>query len=72
MFPLPDSAQRAGQSSRNKIPVAPGRSLMHWIKLSKSGKDLRGTGPRLLHITSEELAKHASIDDAWMSIRGWV
>lgn len=70
-FPLPNSSQRAG-SRREKIALAPGHSLMDWIRLSKSGKDLCGTGPRLLQVTTEELAKHCTKQDAWMAIRGKV
>ena len=72
MFPLPNSAQRAsgGQGGRNKVALGQGKSLMHWIQLMNSGKDLRGVGPGLLRVTTEELAKHNKVSDCWMAIRG--
>ena len=44
-FPLPGSQQIAGSATgnpRNKVALAKGFSLMDWIRLSKSGKDLTG------------------------------
>ena len=72
MFPLPNSAQRAsgGQNGRNKVALGKGKSLMHWIQVMNSGRDLRGVGPGLLRVTTEELAKHDKMNDCWMAIRG--
>jgi cytochrome-b5 reductase len=50
--------------------LAPGHSLMDWIRLGKSGKDLAGTGGKLLDVTLDELAKHNRVDDAWTGLRG--
>lgn len=78
MFPSVNSQQRlsvAGKSeerSSKKVPLRPGHSLMDWIRLTKSGKDLKGTGPRMLRITEEQLAKHDKVDDLWLAIRGMV
>ncbi|XP_019614402.1 PREDICTED: cytochrome b5 reductase 4-like [Branchiostoma belcheri] len=69
-FPAPSSAQRVG-GGRNKVALKPGRSLMDWIRLSKS-RDLSGTGGRLHNVTPEELAKHDTESDAWTVIRGKV
>jgi hypothetical protein len=43
---------------------------MDWIRLTKSGKDLSGTGGRILEITPKELSKHKTRKDAWMAING--
>ena len=43
---------------------------MEWIRLTKSGKDLAGTGGRLLEVTTEELRKHKKRGDAWIALNG--
>jgi len=46
---------------------------MDWMRLQKTSRDLNGTGgPPVKNITMEELARHATPDDAWMAIRGKV
>ena len=55
---------------RNKVALKPGFSLMEWIRLTKSGKDLAGTGGRLLEVTAEELRKHKKRGDAWIALNG--
>ena len=45
---------------------------MDWIRLTKSGKDLAGTGGRMLQVTSKELAKHNLRNDCWMALNGIV
>ncbi|XP_071856184.1 cytochrome b5 reductase 4 isoform X2 [Bombus fervidus] len=57
---------------RNKTALAPGHSLMDWIRLGNSGVDLTGVGgvPRV--VTLSELATHNKQDDAWIAIRGIV
>uniref|UniRef100_A0A8C7EGH3 Cytochrome b5 heme-binding domain-containing protein n=1 Tax=Nothoprocta perdicaria TaxID=30464 RepID=A0A8C7EGH3_NOTPE len=55
-----------------QVPLKPGRSLMDWIRLTKSGKDLAGVKGRLVEVTEEELAKHSSKEDCWICIRGFV
>ncbi|CAH1187991.1 unnamed protein product [Phyllotreta striolata] len=59
---------------RNKCALQPGHSLMDWIRLGASGKDLTGLGPQAgrLFVTKQELAKHSKIDDIWLAIRGRV
>lgn len=55
---------------RNKVALAPGHSLMDWIRLGNSGEDLTGVGGRLQDVTPEQLARHCRRDDAWLAIRG--
>ena len=55
---------------RNKVSLAPGHSLLDWIRLGKSGKDLTGVGGRRLDVTEDELEKHCSQEDAWTALKG--
>ncbi|XP_072855187.2 cytochrome b5 reductase 4 isoform X3 [Pogona vitticeps] len=71
-FPAPASQQRVAVPGRSKVPLKPGRSLMDWIRLTKSGKDLSGLKGRLIEVTEEELARHDKKDDCWICIRGLV
>ncbi|KAF4794715.1 Cytochrome b5 reductase 4 [Turdus rufiventris] len=69
-FPAPGSQQRAAAGARSKVPLKPGRSLMDWIRLTKSGKDLTGLKGRLIEVTEDELSKHNKKEDCWICIRG--
>ncbi|XP_055781438.1 cytochrome b5 reductase 4-like [Salvelinus fontinalis] len=74
-FPAASSQQRvapAGQSGRNKVALKPGHSLMDWIRVAKSGRDLTGLRGRLIDVTEEELQKHNTREDCWTCIRGMV
>ena len=53
-----------------RVVLKPGHSLLDWIRLGKSGKDLTGVGGKQRDVTSEELAKHDKNDDLWMAIKG--
>ena len=55
---------------RNKVALKKGFSLMDWVRLTKSGRDLAGTGGKILKVTRKELAKHRSKRDCWMAING--
>ncbi|NXD26104.1 NB5R4 reductase, partial [Spelaeornis formosus] len=55
-----------------QVPLKPGRSLMDWIRLTKSGKDLTGLKGRLVEVTEDELSKHNRREDCWICIRGFV
>nr|DBA26470.1 TPA: hypothetical protein GDO54_010724 [Pyxicephalus adspersus] len=55
-----------------QTPLKPGRSLMDWIRVKSSGKDLTGLRGKLIEVTEEELAKHNKKSDCWMCIRGLV
>lgn len=59
-------------TTRNKVALAPGHSLMDWIRLGNSGNDLTGVGGKLLSVSRSELAKHNKRTDAWLAIRGTV
>ncbi|XP_007949726.1 cytochrome b5 reductase 4 [Orycteropus afer afer] len=71
-FPAPSSQQRVASGGRSKVPLKQGRSLMDWIRLTKSGKDLTGLKGRLIDVSEEELKKHNKKDDCWICIRGFV
>lgn len=66
------SSGSATGNPRNKTALAPGHSLMDWIRLGNSGIDLTGVGgiPRVVTLT--ELANHNKQTDAWIAIRGVV
>ncbi|XP_023330321.1 cytochrome b5 reductase 4 isoform X2 [Eurytemora carolleeae] len=81
LFPLPNSQQLASGSAtgipRNKVALQKGFSIMDWVRLTKSGKDLTGVGgPRvngkIREVTREELAKHKTRKDSWMALNGAV
>ncbi|XP_050996770.1 cytochrome b5 reductase 4 [Acomys russatus] len=71
-FPAPGSQQRVASQGRSKVPLKQGRSLMDWIRLTKSGKDLTGLKGAIIEVTEEELKKHNKKDDCWICIRGLV
>uniref|UniRef100_A0A3B4D119 Cytochrome-b5 reductase n=1 Tax=Pygocentrus nattereri TaxID=42514 RepID=A0A3B4D119_PYGNA len=73
-FPSMSSQQRVAPSGqpRNKVALKPGHSLMDWIRLTKSGRDLTGLKGRLIEVTEEELKKHNTRNDCWTCIRGMV
>uniref|UniRef100_A0A8W8JET7 Flavohemoprotein b5/b5R n=1 Tax=Magallana gigas TaxID=29159 RepID=A0A8W8JET7_MAGGI len=72
-FPALNSQQRLSDAkARNKVELKPGRSLMDWIRLGRSGEDLTGVGGKVLEVDAEELAKHNQINDAWIALRGKV
>ncbi|XP_030764402.1 cytochrome b5 reductase 4 isoform X2 [Sitophilus oryzae] len=68
------SSGSATGNPRNKVALLPGHSLMDWIRLGTSGKDLTGLGSAAgsLSVVKEELAKHSRRSDAWTAIRGRV
>lgn len=66
------SSTSATGNPRNKTALAPGHSLMDWIRLGNSGVDLSGTKGKIIRVNKAELCKHASADDLWLAIRGQV
>ncbi|CAG9564722.1 unnamed protein product [Danaus chrysippus] len=68
------SSSNSSMSSnpRNKCVLQPGHSLMDWIRLGNSGKDLNGISGRIRPVTPTELSTHSTQEDAWLAIRGRV
>eukprot|EP01083_Nonionella_stella_P080989 222824_1 len=62
--------KKIARRRRKKVPLAPGHSQMHWMS------KLNSTNPseyrRRNRITKEELSKHCSRTDAWLSVNGQV
>eukprot|EP00111_Clytia_hemisphaerica_P023680 TCONS_00069790-protein len=78
-FPAVNSQQRisgsdknARKGSRSKVALKPGRSLMDWVRLANGGKDIQGLSGKTVTVTPSELAKHNTVSDCWMAIRGRV
>ncbi|XP_026321156.1 cytochrome b5 reductase 4 isoform X2 [Hyposmocoma kahamanoa] len=67
----PPDSESTG-NPRNKCALQPGHSLMDWIRLGNSGKDLTGVGGRIRPVSPAELASHNTQKDAWLAIRGRV
>lgn len=51
---------------RNKT----GKSMMDWVKLLNTGKDMRNVGKKLLKLTIEEISKHNKKEDCWIILNG--
>ncbi|XP_076653578.1 cytochrome b5 reductase 4 isoform X2 [Halictus rubicundus] len=66
------SSGSATGNPRNKTALAPGHSLMDWIRLTNSGDDLTGVGGVAQVVSLSELANHNKQNDAWIAIRGIV
>ena len=70
MLAVPTGSASATGNPRNKVALTPGHSLLDWIRLGKSGKDLSGVGGQRLDVNTEELAKHCHHEDAWTALKG--
>lgn len=64
------SSGNATGSLRNKVALKPGHSLMGWIRLASTSKDLSGTNGKTFEVTPEELAKHDKEEDCWVALKG--
>ena len=67
---ISSSSGNATGSLRNKVALKPGHSLMGWIKLASTAKDLSGTNGKIIEVTPEELAKHDKENDCWVALKG--
>lgn len=65
-----NTAGNATGSLRNKVALKPGHSLMGWIKLASSAKDLSGTNGKIIEVNPEELARHDKETDCWVALKG--
>lgn len=68
-LPLNSSGNATG-SLRNKVALKPGHSLMGWIRLASTAKDLSGTNGKTIEVTPEDLAKHDKEEDCWVALKG--
>uniref|UniRef100_A0A915INU2 Cytochrome-b5 reductase n=1 Tax=Romanomermis culicivorax TaxID=13658 RepID=A0A915INU2_ROMCU len=64
----------SGRFENRKLPLAKGRSLNDWIRLSSStaGKNLAGTNGRILNVNEDDMKAHNSAADAWTILDGRV
>ena len=69
--PTPLRAPDTARSAAHGRPVLEvGHGLKDWIRLSRQSEDLSGTQGQLLRVTTQELAKHCTEEDAWTAING--
>ena len=69
---LPKAAQ-TNRQKRNKAKLRKGFALHDWTRLLKSSRDLaQRKGAPLRNITPEEIAKHSTVYDGWISLHGKV
>ncbi|GFR76371.1 cytochrome b5 reductase 4 [Elysia marginata] len=57
-------------SGRKKVMLAPGHSLMDWIRLGRAQGDLSGVKDKRNDLTLADLAVHNRPNDMWMALRG--
>mmetsp|Transcript_15256 Transcript_15256/g.34082 ORF Transcript_15256/g.34082 Transcript_15256/m.34082 type:complete len:220 (+) Transcript_15256:242-901(+) len=63
----------ARNTARNKVALRRGFGLHDWSLLCRSAKDLaQRNGAPLRQIKPEEIARHGSVHDAWISLHGKV
>ncbi|GFN84692.1 cytochrome b5 reductase 4 [Plakobranchus ocellatus] len=59
-------------SGRKKVTLAPGHSLMDWIRLGRTKGDLSGVHEKRRDLSLADLALHNTPTDIWMALRGKV
>lgn len=64
------SSGNATGSLRNKVALKPGHSLMGWIRLASTAKNLSGTNGKIIEVGPDELAKHDKVEDCWVALKG--
>ncbi|RUS78760.1 hypothetical protein EGW08_013476 [Elysia chlorotica] len=71
--PRADTAQSISElTGRKKVMLAPGHSLMDWIRLGRAQGDLSGVKEKRRDIKLADLATHNTPSDMWMALRGKV
>lgn len=65
-----EKADKKSKPAARRGKLGPGCSLLDWIRLCRSKKDLGCNGGKPRPVTEEELAQHNTPDDAWTAIRG--
>lgn len=69
--PTAPAAPATSRSAAHGRPVLEaGYGLKDWIGLNRRSVDMSGTQGRMLRVTTHELAKHCTEDDAWTAING--
>ena len=65
-----DEGSGNSPAKSRRVRLGPGCGLLDWIRLTRTTKDIAGTGGKLLTVSEEELAEHCTEKDAWTCVRG--
>ncbi|GMH62615.1 hypothetical protein TrRE_jg2454 [Triparma retinervis] len=66
--------RKTAVNPRQKFRLAPGFGMMDWVRLKQASSDLahlKGS-PQRASITLEEVARHCTLHDCWIVLRGAV
>lgn len=70
-YPLSEPSTITNRTASHGRPVLEkGHGLKDWIRLCQRSTDLSGTNGHILRVTTDELAKHCTEEDAWTAING--